>query len=97
MAFSDELVFGGTAFLLGAFGSQQVTKAGRAANELTFGGELEALSDGFLGLLHNEKGRKQRRLDALARAKCSKNGASRPFFARFGKPQAAFGVAQLRE
>jgi hypothetical protein len=38
-----------------------VTEARRAAHELTASGELEALCNGFLGLLHGESGRKQRR------------------------------------
>jgi hypothetical protein len=60
MAFSHELVLGGTTLLLRALGGKQVTEARRAANELTGTGELEALRDGFLGLLHGESGRKQR-------------------------------------
>jgi hypothetical protein len=32
-----------------------VTEAGRAANKLSAGGQLEALGDGLFGLLHGEK------------------------------------------
>ena len=56
MAFGNELVPGGTTLLLRALRGQQVTKAGRAANQLTRGGELEALGDGLFGLLHGESG-----------------------------------------
>ena len=67
MAFGHELVLGSTALGLGALGGKQVTEAGRATLELTFGGELEALGDGLLGLLHGGKVRTQRPALALAR------------------------------
>ncbi len=59
MAFSDQLVPGRTALLLRAFRGQQMAETRRTANELTSGGELEALSHGLFGLLHGEKRRKQ--------------------------------------
>jgi hypothetical protein len=68
VAFGDELVLGGTTLLLRALGGKQVTEAGRAANELTSGGELEALGDGLFGLLHGGSGRKQGVRSRLARA-----------------------------
>ena len=76
VADSDKFVSGGAAFLLGAFGSQQVTKTGRATHQLALGGQLEALSDGLLGLLHVRSGRKQRTARGLARGKC---GNYQPF------------------
>ena len=72
MAFGNELIFRGTALLLCALGSKQVTKTGRAAHELTSGGELEALGDGLFGLLHGESGRKQREPSLFARGKLAK-------------------------
>jgi hypothetical protein len=44
-----------------------VPKAGRAAHELTGGGQLEALGDGLFGLLHGTSGRKQSSPSELAR------------------------------
>ena len=55
MSFRNQLVLGSTAFLLGALGGQKVAEAGRAANKLSAGGQLEALGDGLFGLLHGEK------------------------------------------
>ncbi len=55
MAYVNELVTGGTAFGLRALRRQQVTEAGRAANQLSAGGNLEALGDGLFGLLHGER------------------------------------------
>jgi hypothetical protein len=60
LAVGDQLVFGGSTLLLRALGGKEVTKAGRATHKLPGTGELEALRDGFLGLLHGESGRKQR-------------------------------------
>lgn len=65
MAFGHQLIAGGTALLLGALRSEQVSETRRAANELATGGELEALGDGFFGLLHGESGRKQRTIALL--------------------------------
>ena len=59
VAFGDELVLGGTAFLLSALGCKQVTKAGRAADKLAGGGELEAFCDGLFGLLHEKRKKTQ--------------------------------------
>ena len=56
MAFGDELVLGSTTLLLRALRTKQVTEAGRAADELALGGQLEALSNGLFGLLHEESG-----------------------------------------
>lgn len=67
MAFGHQLVLRGTALGLGALGGKEVTEAGRATLELTFGGELEALGDGLLGLLHGREGRRQRAPRGLAR------------------------------
>ena len=67
VAGSHKLILGGATLLLRALRGQQVTKTGRAAHELTSGGELEALGDGLFGLLHGESGRKQRVSTALAR------------------------------
>ena len=58
VAFGNELVLGGTAFLLGAFRGEQVTEAGSATHELAFGGKLEAFGNGLFGLLHEKSGRK---------------------------------------
>ena len=55
MAFGDELVLGSTTLLLRALRTKQVTEAGRAADELALGGQLEALSNGLFGLLHGER------------------------------------------
>ena len=60
VAFCHQLVLRGATLLLRALGGKEVTEAGRAAHELAFGGKLEALGDGLLGLLHGESGRKQR-------------------------------------
>ena len=67
MAYVDQLVTSSTTFGLRALRGQQVTEAGRAADKLSFGGNLEALSDGLFGLLHGESGRKQRSRACLAR------------------------------
>lgn len=56
MAGCHELVFGGTTLLLRALRGKQVTETGRAADQLTSCGELEALGDGLFGLLHEESG-----------------------------------------
>lgn len=69
MAFGDELVTRGTTFGLRALRGKQVTEAGRAANQLSGSGNFEALGDGLFGLLHGEKGRKQRPRAAMARGK----------------------------
>jgi hypothetical protein len=52
MAGSHKLVAGSTSLGLGAFRGEQVTKAWRAANQLTCTGYLEALGNGLFGLLH---------------------------------------------
>ncbi len=72
MAFGYLLVLGGTSLGLRALRGKQVTEAGRATHELAFGGKLEALGDGFLGLLHGMEGRKQRRRRGVARANSGK-------------------------
>ena len=56
VALGDQLVLGSPALLLRRLRGQQVAEAGRAAHELAAAGQLEALGDGFLGLLHREKG-----------------------------------------
>ena len=66
MAGGHELVAGGTSFGLRAFRGQQVTKTGRAADQLTRSGYLEALGNGLFGLLHEESGGKQRTPARLA-------------------------------
>jgi hypothetical protein len=58
VAFGNELVLGGTAFLLGAFRGEQVAEAGSATHELAFGSKLEAFGNGLFGLLHELSGRK---------------------------------------
>jgi len=60
MTFSHQLVTRGPALLLRALRGQQMTEARRAAHELAASGKLEALSNGFLRLLHGESGPKQR-------------------------------------
>ena len=55
MAFSHELVTGGTTLLLRALRAKQVTETRRAAHELALGGEFEPLGNGLLGLLHGER------------------------------------------
>ncbi len=67
VAFGNELVLRGTAFLLGALRGKQVTEAGRATDKLALGGQLEALGDGLFGLLHEKNGRKQGAHTGLAR------------------------------
>ena len=67
MAHIDQLVTRSTTFGLRALRGQQVTEAGRAANQLSAGGKFEALGDGLFGLLHGESGRKQRVKGGLAR------------------------------
>ena len=67
MAFSHELVTGGTTFGLRALRGQQVTKTRGAADQLARTGQLEALGDGFLGLLHVRSARKQGAWKVLAR------------------------------
>ena len=69
MALGDELVLGGPALLLGGLGRQQMAEPGRPADELAAGGQLEALGDGFLGLLHERSGQNHRVSDPLARGK----------------------------
>ena len=78
MAGSHKLVLGGTTLLLRALGGKQVTETGRAAHELTSGGELEALGDGLFGLLHGESGRKQREPPPFARGKLAKLARESP-------------------
>lgn len=60
MAGGHKLVAGSTAFGLRALGGQQVTEAGRAANQLTRTGYLEAFGNGLFGLLHGWSYTKQR-------------------------------------
>ena len=60
MAGSHELVAGGTSFGLRALRGQQVTETGRAADQLTRTGYLEALGNGLFCLLHGGSGPKQR-------------------------------------
>ena len=69
MAGSHELVAGGTSFGLRALRGQQVTETGRAADQLTRTGYLEALGNGLFGLLHEESGAKQRTRPRMARGK----------------------------
>jgi hypothetical protein len=66
MAGSHQLVARSTAFGLRAFGGEQVTEPGRAANQLTRSGYLEALGNGLFGLLHEWSGGKQWTLAPLA-------------------------------
>ena len=66
MTGSHELVAGGTSFGLRALRGQQVTETGRAADQLTRSGYLEALGNGLFGLLHVESGGKQRTPARLA-------------------------------
>jgi hypothetical protein len=61
-----------------------VTETGRAANQLTSCGELEALGDGLFGLLHEESGRKQRLPSRLARGKFILCANSTNFICRSG-------------
>ena len=78
VAFGDELVLGSTTLLLRALRTKQVTEAGRAANELALGGQLEALSNGLFGLLHEESGGTQTAGLRLARgffSHCRPRGA----------------------
>src|SRR3954468_5644905 len=72
MAFGHQLVTRRTTLLLRGFRAEQVTKARRAAYELTGGGELEPLGNGLLGLLHGKSVRKQRSTPPLARVLCGK-------------------------
>jgi hypothetical protein len=67
MAFGHELVFGSTAFLLGALSGKEVTEARRTADQLARTGQFEALGDRLFGLLHVKSGRKQRTRPPLAR------------------------------
>ena len=67
MAGSHELVTGGTTFGLRALRGQQVTKTGRAADQLTRTGYLEALGNGLFCLLHEWSGGKQSTAGRLAR------------------------------
>ena len=69
MAGSHELVAGGTAFGLRALRGQQVTEIGRAADQLTCTGYLEALGNGLFCLLHGWSGPKQRAWGRMARGK----------------------------
>lgn len=55
VAFSDELVTGGTTLLLRALRAKQVTETRRTAHELAPGGEFEPLGNGLLCLLHGER------------------------------------------
>jgi hypothetical protein len=54
-----------------------VTETRRATHELTFGGQLEALGDGLLGLLHGREVRKQRAGEGEARANSGETHFSR--------------------
>ena len=74
VAFGHQFVLGSTALGLGALGGKQVTEAGSAAHELTFGGQLEALGDGLLGLLHGKGVRTQRTPGGVARANSGEFG-----------------------
>lgn len=69
MAFGHLLVLGSTALGLGALRGEEVTEAGRATHELTFGGKLEALGDGLLGLLHGWEGEKAETRAVLGKGK----------------------------
>jgi hypothetical protein len=69
MTWIYELVPTCPAFLLSALGSEQVAETGCAANKLTCGGKLEALSNGFFCLLHGMSVRKQTFSRELARGK----------------------------
>ena len=69
MAGSHELVAGGTSLGLRALRGQQVTETGRAADQLTRTGYLEALGNGLFGLLHGWSGPKQRAQRRMARGK----------------------------
>jgi len=55
MTWIYELVPTCPAFLLSALGSEQVAETGCAANKLTCGGKLEALSNGFFCLEKTKK------------------------------------------
>src|SRR2546422_961761 len=76
MARGDQLVTGSTTIGLRALRGQQVPEAGRAANQLSGAGNLEALGDGLFGLLHGESGRKQRTGAPLARGNLAKKKQS---------------------
>ena len=69
MTGGHELVAGGTAFGLRALRGQQVTETGRAADQLTRTGYLEALGNGLFCLLHGWSGPKQRARGPMARGK----------------------------
>ena len=69
MSLGDQLVPGGPALLLRGLGRQQVAETRRAADKLAPCGQLEALGDGFLGLLHERSGQNHRVRDRLARGK----------------------------
>ena len=58
MTSSHQLVPRGTTLLLRALGGKEMTETGRATQELSVSGQLEALSDRLLGLLHGNEGSK---------------------------------------
>ena len=76
MTGSHELVAGGTSLGLRALRGQQVTETGRAADQLTRTGYLEALGNGLFGLLHGWSGPKQRGHGRLARGKFTDQAAA---------------------
>src|SRR5438046_186371 len=67
VAFSHQLVAGGTSLLLRAFGAEEVAETRRPTYKFAPSGEFEPLGDGLLGLLHRKSGRKQRSGARLAR------------------------------
>ena len=69
MTGGHKLVAGGTSFGLRALRGQQVTETGRAADQLTRTGYLEALGNGLFCLLHGWSGPKQRARVRMARGK----------------------------
>ena len=78
MTGGHELVAGGTSFGLRALRGQQVTETGRAADQLTRSGYLEALGNGLFCLLHEESGGKQRTPARLASVMSDKIAPRRP-------------------
>jgi hypothetical protein len=97
MAGSHKLVLGGTALLLRALRGKQVTKTGRAANQLSRSGNFEALGDGLFGLLHGESGRKQRERPPFARGNFAKRIRDERDLKPKGKPSRFLSGAKLRE
>ena len=93
MTGSHELVAGGTSLGLRALRGQQVTKTGRAADQLTRTGYLEALGNGLFGLLHGWSGPKQRAGGRLARGifRDRGQGQKRPGGAVFSEGKSCAG------